>query len=154
LKPHVRQFLVFYFLATIAIAIVATLLKLGSSAGLNFAAVFGAGYFAASKFVKAEGREPSDEEKKTLAWQGLLGTWVISLVLVLLVFVVTVPFAALGEALVAFASVSTLLIMVFAFSFISVLYYFAIRWSFSAGAKAMLKAEAKAAAKAAAKTVR
>jgi hypothetical protein len=136
LKKYSRYFTLIFAALTVIAAIVAVAFKLKSGAGLSTAVVLGSGFFAASKFVKDESRLPTAEETKSFAAQGLLGVWIVSLLL-------GVPVLALsgeGKALLSMLSSGNwLLIFMVVLGVVTVLYYFGIRWSFWWGTKSALK---------------
>jgi hypothetical protein len=123
-------FTVANFILTIAIAVVASILNLKSGSGMAVGAALGASILAASSFVKAHARAPTREETKDFAWRALLATWLVSLILTAIVVVVLLPASEARGLLRGLFSGMGLVILLGAFSVISAIYYFAIRWAF------------------------
>lgn len=140
MRKYTAIFAVAYLVLTIVVGLIAEALNLKGSTGFNIAATLAAGFIAAWKFSREEGRLPTTEEKKAFAWQGLLSVWLISLLLAVVVFALLIP-SSESRALFNYMRSSTfILIGVVAMVFLSAIYYFTIRWSFSWYAKRAHKA--------------
>jgi hypothetical protein len=130
MSRYIIIFTVTNLLMTIAIGVVTSIFDLKSGSGMAVGAAMGASILAAAAFVKAHARAPTREETKDFAWRALLATWLVSLVLTAIVVLVLLP---AGEARSLFRGLSSGMGLVFvlgAFFFVSVIYYFGIRWAF------------------------
>lgn len=138
MKKYALIFSAAYVVSAILVEIVAALFKLGSSGVIGLAAILGASMFAAMKFTKEHQREPTLAEKKSFAWQALLGLWVVSIFLfgVILAF-----FGGADERKLISELLTTpwiLMAIIFGVLLISLVCYVAIRGSFGWYAKSML----------------
>ena len=139
MKNYTLVFAIAYLLLTIALGLIAELLNMKGSTSLNIAAAIAASFVAAWKFTKEQRRLPTVEERKSFAWQALLSVWAVSLLLVVGFLAFLVPPAESKAMLKLLGSATYLLIGIGAAAVISVVYYFAVRWSFSWYAKLAIK---------------
>ena len=139
MKKYTLIFCAAYLVLAIVVAVVAEWLKLKGSAGLGIAATLAASSFSAWKFTKDHNRQPTLEEKKAYAWQALAGVWVVSLVLILVVFFAILPLSDAKALLNIMTTKFFLAVAACGALFISILYYVAIRWSFAWYAKMACK---------------
>lgn len=115
---------------TLLLAGLVEILKLKSGTPFAVAAVFGSSCIAAAFFAKDHARAPTKEEKAAFAWRALACTWLVSLLMSVVVFVLLVPASDMGVFFRAVTSGSALGLGIAIFVFTSLIYYVAIRWSF------------------------
>jgi hypothetical protein len=130
LKKYAAIFTVAYLVLTIICALLASALKMKGGAGLNIAATLASGFIAAWAFNRENARLPTDEEKKSFAWQSVLGAMIISACLVV-AFFFSLPGAERRALLKPGIDPSLLMLGSVVLVIFSAIYYFAIRWSFS-----------------------
>lgn len=135
LTRYIVIFTVANLILTIAIGVLAEVLKLNSGGGLAVTAALGASFLAAAAFAKDHARPPSNEEKRSFAWRALLSTWLVSLVLSAAVLAFLIPASDARVLLRTLLSGMGLVFMLGALVVISAIYYFAIRWAFGWYAK-------------------
>jgi hypothetical protein len=135
MNKYVLAFASVYLVLTALLAVVTTLIDFNGGAGINLVVTFAASVFAASTFVKDQGRAPAPDETKAYSWRALLATWAVSLVLVIVVVVFLFSPDEKDAVLKVLAWPMSYLLGVVAALFLSTVYYFAIRWSFSWYAK-------------------
>lgn len=140
MKRYSLIFLAGYFVAAVLLEIVAELFKLRIGAGVGVGAILAASMFAARDFTNVHRREPSLAEKRTFAWQALLGLWTASL----LVFGSVVAFFSGPDERKLLSELFTtgwiLMLIVAGVVLISLVSYIAIRWSFAWYAKIVFNA--------------
>lgn len=139
MKKYTLTFAVAYLVLALALVAIAELLKIKGGAGFGIAATFAASFLAAWKFTKDHDRQPTPEERKSYAWQALLSVWVISLLLVAVIFA---AFLSPSETRAMFTFMATKTFLAIgsgAAVFVSLVYYVAIRWSFAWYAKIACK---------------
>lgn len=142
MKKYTFVFSAAYLLLTLILAAIAELVEIKSGAsGLGIAAVFGASSIAAWSFHKDHARVPTLEEKKSYAWQALLSTWLVSLLLV--VCAIALFFSPADTKAILGLMQTKLFLAIFAGGalFISLVNYVAIRWSFGWYANLACKAK-------------
>jgi hypothetical protein len=130
MKKYASIFTLAYLLLTVALAILANMLKIGG-AGLNITATIAASFIAAWWFTKEHGRIPTIEENKSYSWRALVGTWTVSLLLAIVLFAFMLPIAESKAIIKAMASPMFMAIGIGGGLVISAIYYLTIRWSFS-----------------------
>jgi hypothetical protein len=129
MKKYVFIFSAAYFLLTALSA--AFLAGKSGGAGVNLAIAIGSSFLAAAMFVKAHGRAPTNEEKTSYAWGSLLASCLISLILVLAFISYSFSSQQIAAFKVLFANSAFLITVGIALFIFGVIYYFAIKWSFS-----------------------
>ena len=135
MKKYALVFAVSYLLLTVVLGAIAEVLKVKGGSGFNIAAMLASSFFAASRFTKEQCRLPTAEELKLYSWLAVSAVWGVSLLL--LVVALAFLFSPTeANALLLFAA-SKIFIGIFVVGglIISVIYYFAIKWSFSWYAK-------------------
>lgn len=141
MKKYTFLFSVAYLLLSLVLVAVADFLKLKGGASFGVATVLGASFLAAWKFTKDHEREPTLDEKKSYAWQALVGVWLISLLVVIGVFAVFFSPSEINAFINLMATKTFLFIFAGGAIFISAIYYVAIRWSFAWYAKLSCKSK-------------
>lgn len=143
MKKYALIFSLAYIVTAVLVEIVAELFKLGSSGVIGMAAILGASMYAAMQFTKDHQREPTLAERKTFAWQALLGLWGVTITVFAVVFAVFGD--AGGRKLMSelLATSWILMAMIFGVLLLSFICYIAIRWSFGWYAKNTLGAMGK-----------
>lgn len=130
MNRYIVIFTVANLVLTLAIGVVTSIFNLKSGSGLAVGAAMAASFLAASAFAKDHARPPSREETKSFAWRALLSTWLVSLVLTAAVLVFLMPASETRGLLRGLSSGMVLVFVLGAFFFVSVIYYFGIRWAF------------------------
>jgi hypothetical protein len=131
LKKYTLVFAAAYGVMTLALGFLVDATNMKGGGGLNVVATLAGGFGAAHLFARDHGRGPTLEERKRFAWQALLAVWLVSL---LLMAATLAFFASPGEVRAVrhmLASGRMLLIGLAAMGFVSLIYFFVIRWSFS-----------------------
>jgi hypothetical protein len=138
MKKYTLIFCISFLVLTIVLAAVAGWLEIKAGAGFGVMAIFAASSLAAWKFTKDNNRPPTLEEKKIYAWQALLGAWIVTFLLVAVMFVSLSPSDT--KSLLDFMATKTFLFIATCVSvFTSLIYYLSIRWSFAWYAKMACK---------------
>jgi hypothetical protein len=143
MKRYVLQFAGAWVLFTILVAIVATVLDFKGGAWIGVATVLAASAFAADRFAKEARRDPSPVELRTFSRWALGAILALSfIVCAILLVAVAKPadYRLLGSALV---SPIIMPVVVAVLAVMSVVYFFAIKWSFSWYVKLTLKGQAR-----------
>ena len=130
MNPYVIRFTIANAVLTVALAILAEMLKLKSGSGLAAGCAIASSFFAAAAFAKDHSREPTSAEKSAFAWRAVLATWLVSLVLAGMFLAVFSSAAEVRGILGVLKSGSMLALMVGTLLFVSAIYYLGIRWSF------------------------
>jgi hypothetical protein len=135
MKKYALIFSAAYVVAAILVGIVGELFRLRSSGSIGIAAILAASMFASHQFTNDHQREPTPAEKKSYAWQALLGFWIVSLT----VFGIALAYFGGTEAskmlLELLAEGWFLLAMTVGVLLVSLICYVAIRWPFAWYAK-------------------
>ncbi len=139
MRKYTILFTITYFVITIIIAVITTLLEIGGELFSGIVATFAASALAAWKFANDQGREPSLEEKKSFAWQALLSIWIVSLLVAGVVIAILLSPDERKEAFDLITSQTFLLITFGVTIFVSLIYYVVIRWSFAWYAKIAIR---------------
>lgn len=130
-------FSIAYLLLTALCAALVTAVDIGGNAGmgLNIAVTIGSSFLAASRFVADHERLPSAPEKGAYALGALIGAMLASLLLVVAILGMLISPRELIWLLSLIESPKVIALIVGSTLFSWVVYYFAIRWSFSWYAK-------------------
>lgn len=137
MQKYVTRFITYYFLMTILVATITTLLKMDSSLSLVTVAIASA--IVGDNFSKDHRRLPTKEEINDYALSAMLGAWVVSLLLTIIVLSVFASPSEIDAIRDILSVKTTLIVLPFILVFMSVIYYFAIRWAFSWQAKQSFK---------------
>lgn len=140
MKRYAIMFAVAYLLLTVILGAILEFFKLGGSAGVNIAATFAASFFAAGKFAKEHGSLPTPEQTKTYSWMALLALWIVSFLLVLVAFALLLSPSETSSILKVASSGFFVVVATVGVLVLSLIYYTAIKWSFSWYAKKTLAA--------------
>jgi hypothetical protein len=140
MKRYAIMFAVAYLLLTVILGAILEFFRLGGNAGVNIAATLAASFFAAGKFAKEQGSLPTPEQTKAYSWMALLAVWIVSLLLALVAFALLLSPAETSSILKLASSGFFLIVAIVGGLVLSLIYYIAIKWSFSWYAKKALVA--------------
>jgi hypothetical protein len=131
MRGYALVFMATYVLCTLVGGAAMAAANVQGSAGLNVACVLAASYVAAWRFTKREGRVPEAAEKARFAKLALGGIWLSSLLLVVGYFGAIAPASDARRVLGVLSSPRALGLLLAVVAVLSIIYYFAIKWSFS-----------------------
>ena len=133
MKKYALIFAASYFLLTVILAAVGKVMKPDDGFWLTIAANIAASFVAAWRFVKDNGRRPTDEEKKSYALLALINSWIVFLCVLLAALALVLSPAQAQQFLAAILISSGIFKAAAAAGclFLSAVYYVAIRWPFS-----------------------
>lgn len=139
MKKYTLIFSLSYFVLALVAGAITEWLQLKIGTGVGISTTIAASFMAAWQFTKDHNRQPTLEEKKTYAWQALMGVWIVSLLILAVIFAVFLSPRDIEPLFYLFDSTLILAIGAGLTVFISFIYYVVIRWSFAWYAKTAFK---------------
>ena len=138
MKRYALIFAVTYLVLSLALLTILEILKSDDNPSFNLIIALAASFVAAGKFVKENGYLPTPEQTKAYSLMALLATWIVSILIAVVAFSVLLTPEEFSSIL-NLAKTSFFWILAFTTMFIlSLVYYYAIKWSFSWYAKQTL----------------
>jgi hypothetical protein len=135
MKKYVIAFTVLNLVLAIVLALLAESLKMKGGGGFGVAAAISSAFLAGWLFVRDFDRPPSNDEKASFAWKSLVTIWVLSLAFAAVALPFLMSAKAFADTLSFLASWQYIGLIAGVLLFVSVIYYFGIRWSFGLYAK-------------------
>ncbi len=137
MKKYSIIFAITYFIVIFGLGEIAERFQINASMTLNILSTVLSVFIAALWFAKEQNRQPSPDEVTTFAWQALAGVWIASMISTAIMFAFFISpsdvMAMLKELSMGVLIVGGLIGALI----ISVVYFFLIRFSFSALTKVL-----------------
>jgi hypothetical protein len=135
LKKYSILFAITYFIVIFGLGEIAERYQIDAAMTLNFFSTVLSVFIAALWFARQQNRRPSHDEVMAFSWQGLAGVWIASIISTAIMFTFFISpmdvMAMLKELSMAVIVVGALIGGLIA----CVIYFFLIRFSFSAFTK-------------------
>ena len=131
MKKYSILFTIAYFILTYALGELADRLHMNAGVTFNITATLAAVFIAGWWFSREQKRRPTPLEINAFSAQGLLGVWIASILLAIIVFTFLVSSA---EVIALLSQIGTIMLIVFGLIgvlLISLIYYVVIRWAFT-----------------------
>ncbi|NUZ04835.1 ABZJ_00895 family protein [Piscinibacter koreensis] len=130
MKKYTAVYLLAYVLCSVAVGLLAEMLKAKGGSAFNLAAGLGAAFIAAHVFVRDHARGPTPAERISFARQAIGATWALGLLAAAVVFLAVLPWSQAKLALYALRLPIVLAVAVPVLVVGSLVYYVAVRWAF------------------------